>query len=176
MSLHVADRPLFDTPDRLAGDFRAAMRRLGATVAIITGADRGRTGGLTATAVCSVCIDPPSLLICVNQSSNTHGLIAGSRRFGVNFLERGQRDVAETFAGRTGHDGKDKFAGAGTWLDDGADLPMLEGAVAFVACRVIREVVVDTHTVFVGLVERVASKTDGQPLLYADQQFAVLSE
>ena len=175
MSLHVIDRPIFDPPDArggLIGDFRFAMRRVASSVTIITGAHQGRRGGLTATAVCPVCIDPPSLLVCVNRTSKTHGLITGSRRFGVNVLEAGHRDVAETFAGRTGHDGDDKFVAAGLWEDGEASLPMLREAIAFIACRIVREVVVETHTVFVGLVEKSVARSDGLPLLYADRQFA----
>lgn len=176
--MQAVDGPLLDPPDPrgLIGDFRAAMRRVATSVAVVTGAHQGQRGGLTATAVCPVCIDPPSLLVSINRSSNTHELIARSRRFAVNILAEDHRDVAETFAGRTGHDGEAKFAGAGVWEAGSADLPILSGAVAFIACRIIREVEVDTHTIFVGLVERAASRLDGSPLVYFDRRFASLSQ
>jgi flavin reductase (DIM6/NTAB) family NADH-FMN oxidoreductase RutF len=164
-----------DPQNELADDFRSAMRRIGASVAIITAEQRGRRGGLTATSLCPVSVDPPTLLACVNRSAHTHRLVSASRRFGVNLLHEEQQDVAEAFAGKSGHENDDKFTGAGIWEDDGWGLPMLKGAVAFISCRVIRDISVQTHTVFIGVVERVVAGEHSRPLVYSNRSFARLS-
>jgi flavin reductase (DIM6/NTAB) family NADH-FMN oxidoreductase RutF len=179
MTAAAIDRLLLDPTDRreeLTGDFRTAMRRAAASVAVITAAHQGRRGGLTATALCPVSVEPASLLICVNRSANTHALIAASGRFAVNLLDQGQRGVAEAFAGRTGLDGDDKFGGAGLWESDESSLPVLSGAVAFISCDVIRRVEVETHSIFIGLVKRAIAREAGLPLVYADRNFVRLSE
>ena len=56
--------------------FRDAMRRLAATVTIISARGEGRRHGITATAVTSVSRDPPSLLVCVTGSGSLHGLLS----------------------------------------------------------------------------------------------------
>jgi flavin reductase len=52
----------------LSSGFRSAMRRLVATVSVVTCADADGWHGMTATAVTSVCIDPPAILVCVNTA------------------------------------------------------------------------------------------------------------
>lgn len=160
--------------DATAESFKVAMRRVGSSVAIVTSAHGTQRGGLTATAVCPVCVEPPSLLVCVNRASHTHGLIEASGRFAVNVLEEGQGDVANTFAGRTGEEGDGKFAAAGVWEVENAGLPILKETVAFVTCSVIHSIRLDTHTVFIGRVAHVGSNVDGRPLIYTDRHFARL--
>jgi flavin reductase len=51
----------------LADGFRDAMSLLAGTVAVITAGSRELRRGLTATAVCSVAVQPPTMLVCVNR-------------------------------------------------------------------------------------------------------------
>src|SRR5258707_10202220 len=76
--------------DDLRASFRLAMRRFPAAVTVITSADQTRRHGMTATAVTSLSMDPPSLVVCVNQSSLLHDIMLLARRFCVNLLRRGQ--------------------------------------------------------------------------------------
>ncbi len=56
-------------------EFRDAMARLGAAVNVVTSAGPAGRGGFTASAVCSVTDDPPSLLVCLNRSSSGNSLL-----------------------------------------------------------------------------------------------------
>src|SRR5690606_28719957 len=56
----------------LADSFRQAMRRVAATVNVISICVEGRPMGITATAVSSVSMSPPSLLVCINQAASLH--------------------------------------------------------------------------------------------------------
>ena len=62
-------------PD-LQQDFKSAMRRLAATVCIVSTSDEDGWHGMTATSVTSVSMDPPSVLVCVNTTATLHKDIA----------------------------------------------------------------------------------------------------
>ncbi|QGP81552.1 MULTISPECIES: flavin reductase [Sphingomonadaceae] len=69
-------------------EFRLAMRRLAATVTVLTLELEGQPFGMVATAVCSLALEPPSILACINKSAFLHDEFAGCTRFGLNILER----------------------------------------------------------------------------------------
>lgn len=149
--------------------FRAGMRRLAASVCIIaTRTADGRQLGLTATAICSVSADPPTLLVCINRSSATHDAIRDAGIFSVNVLAREDRSLADRFAGRI--DPNEKFA-LGRWGERESGPPLLESALAGFSCRVAHAVDVGTHGIFFGAVTGVALRQGGEPLLYAGGSF-----
>ncbi|WP_246161769.1 flavin reductase family protein [Segnochrobactrum spirostomi] len=153
--------------------FRAAMRELAAGVTIIaTGSGDGRRG-LTATAVCSVSADPPTLLVCVNRSTEGHAAIAEAGIFSVNVTAAHHRPLADRFAGRHGVRGAERFeAGAWTVLETGA--PILTDAVAAFDCVVARTVDWTTHTIYLGAVVAARVAPERAALLYRSGAFADL--
>ena len=77
-----------------------AMRRVASTVNVISICVDGQPMGITATAVSVVSMDPPSLLVCVNQAASVHPSIENVEHFNVNVLHRDQAEVATIFADR----------------------------------------------------------------------------
>jgi flavin reductase (DIM6/NTAB) family NADH-FMN oxidoreductase RutF len=152
--------------------FKQAMRRLAAGVTIVTTRHGDVRGGLTATAVCSLSIDPPQLLVCVNRSAAAHALIAEGENLCVNLLTHRHHELAARFAGQTGILGADRFD-VGRWgrLKTGA--PVLEDALASFDCVVTEKVAASTHTIFIGRVVDVHLRASGRPLLYAGGAWAV---
>lgn len=152
--------------------FKQGMRRVSGAVTIVT--TRGPAGerrGVTATAICSLSVSPPAVIACVNRETWVGQFAPVSRIFCVNVLARAQRDVAEAFAGRTGHIGEDRFQ-IGDWgaLDSGA--PALRGAIASFDCRLERNVEFASHLVLVGEVGRtILGAKDAEPLIYFDGAF-----
>src|SRR5882757_6732815 len=78
-----------------AAAFRKGMRHLAASVTLITTRHRDVRGGLTATAVCSVSVDPPQILVCVNKTASAHDPIGEAGFFCVNILAPDHRKIAE---------------------------------------------------------------------------------
>lgn len=149
--------------------FRALMRRIASSVAVITTGHDGHLHGMTATAVASVSSNPARILIVVNRSTRSHPLITASRNFTVNILAETQRGLGERFAsGR-----EDQFAGVDhevAW--NGA--PVLKGAAAHLECRLVSETDMGSHTIFVG--EIVGGGLSGaNPLLYHDGAYKGLT-
>ena len=146
--------------------FRDAMARLGAAVNIITTEGVSGRGGVTASAVCSVTDDPPTLLICMNRQSRTGAQIKSNGVLCVNVLAAGQRDLSALFASSTETTVEEKFA-AGRWsvLETGA--PALDGAVAALDCRITDIVDKGTHSVIFADIVAIRLAEAAQPgLIY----------
>ncbi len=162
-----------DTND-LATGLKQAMQNAPATVTVITaGATLSEANGLTATSVCSVSMDPPSILVCVNRDSNSHQLITESGRFCANYLSLDQKAIAESFA--SPGTGPEKFERANTRVREESGCIALEGCLANICCEVSQVIAAGTHSVFIGTVKHVSVSDNGVPLLYGLRGFGVFS-
>lgn len=140
---------------------RSILRRFAAGVTVITSLNEiDAPAGMTATAFSSVSLSPPMVLVCVNATARTRRAIEGHSAFGVNVLATGQEHIARQFASRI----SDKFEGV-AWRRGVTGVPLLEGALATVECRVHHAVEAGTHIVYIGEVLG-GSVGDGEPLLY----------
>jgi flavin reductase (DIM6/NTAB) family NADH-FMN oxidoreductase RutF len=146
--------------------FRAAMRRLAATVTVLsTTAENGARLGMTATAVTSVSADPPAVLACVNRSAALHAQLGLGRRLCINLLHCSQQRLSEIFAG--GLDGDLRF-GEGDWQNDAAGVPYLADAQANIFCEIEALHAYGTHSVCIGRVTNAVCRADVAPLVYQD--------
>jgi flavin reductase (DIM6/NTAB) family NADH-FMN oxidoreductase RutF len=156
-------------PSVTAAQFKEGMRRLSASVSLITVTEPEGRNGMTGTAVCSVSIEPPILLVGVNRSASIHAHVVAGRRFGVNILRPRHRALADRFS--SGAPGEARFA-AGRWIEGGHGVPILEDALASFVCEVVRTVGIGTHNIFFGRVVEVRV-ADGSPLLYGGGQYEI---
>lgn len=144
--------------------FRAALGELAAGVNIITTCLGQERRGITATAVTSVCAEPATLLVCTNMNTGTYHMIRESGRFAVNMLGGEHQAIAETFAGRGGITGDDRFR-TGAWsMGEALGLPVLSGASAL-ECDVAEIVNSGTHAVIFGHIKG-ATLNRIDPLVY----------
>lgn len=156
----------------LVSDFRQAMRRVAATVNVISICVGREPMGITATAVSSISMDPPSLLICINRASAVHAPLGDVTHFRVNVLHRDQEPIARMFADR---EQKALRFSAGWNVD--CDLPpRLIDAQASILCRRIDHHQFGTHSIFIGVVEEVAVRDDVHPLVYLDGRYLSASD
>ena len=123
------------------------MARLGAAVNVITTVSSEGPFGLTASAVCSVTDDPPTLLLCINRDTDLNEVLKASRFLCVNTLSARQEALSPLFAGLTGVEQHDRFA-QGQWTTLVTGAPVLQDSVVSFDCRVSQCVEVGTHTVF----------------------------
>lgn len=152
------------TPD----EFREVIGHFATGVTVITANDEDGEFGSTASAVSSLSLEPPRLLVCMNRQSLTGACIYRTGRFAVNILSEHQGDLAAHFASKS----PDKFRNVSTSPGRLGE-PLLEGALAHVECRVIEQISAGTHTVFLAEVERATAGT-GSPLAYYRGQFGRL--
>jgi flavin reductase (DIM6/NTAB) family NADH-FMN oxidoreductase RutF/DNA-binding GntR family transcriptional regulator len=145
--------------------FRDVIGRFASGVTVITTRVGDADYGTTASAVSSLSMDPPMLLICMNRTSETGQAIHESGHFTVNILGEDQGEIAERFATK----GADKFGGVE--IERGLDdLPHVANALGHLDCLVAETATGGTHTVFLSLVEH-ASATEGSPLTYYRGRF-----
>ncbi|PPK43051.1 resorcinol 4-hydroxylase reductase subunit [Trinickia symbiotica] len=148
--------------------FRAAMRRIASTVTIITASDGHRRHGMTMTAVSSLSMEPPSMIICVNQSTFLHDILMSARHFCVNVLTHDQAEVSKAFSGASSPE--ERFS-VGEWLTHGSGTHYLSNAQANIVCRKHAAIPFGTHTIFIGSADDVMLGDDARPLLYRNAAY-----
>ena len=148
--------------------FKGAMRRLAATVNVITCENDGLRYGITATAVTSLSADPQSLLVCVNRGSSICPIIEARRAFCVNILGSHHVDVSQAFGG--GATGSNRFS-TGDWDMTDEGLPFLGDAQASLICDLDHTVSYGTHNVFFGRVKSIRLSDTIRPLIYGDGRY-----
>lgn len=153
--------------------FRAAMARFPGAVTIVTAHHAGARRGITATAVCSVTADPPSLLACINRKTGTCAAIRAEGRFAVNLLPDPSGPLALRFAGAGGASGEEKFS-EGHWLGDAAGTPVLANAPVSFSCALTEAVEAGSHTIFIGRIVDIRLG-DGAALIFEQSRFHRLS-
>jgi flavin reductase len=152
--------------------FKLGMRLLAGAVNIVGSVHGGRRYGMTATAVCSVTADPPTVLVCINKLATTHGIVAKSRVFCVNVLRADDAELSTTFSGAASGEGRFKSR---DWTRLATGAPVLIDALVSFDCRVVKKVAYGTHGIFLGQVEQVLVGKPGKPLLYSEGQYAKLA-
>ena len=145
-------------------DYREGMARLAAAVNVITTDGPAGRGGFTASAVCSVTDDPPTLIVCVNLASRQNEIIRLNRVLCVNTLAAGQTEIATLFSTR--ELAIDERFAAGAWSSLATGAPVLEGALAAFDCRVVERLERGTHSVIFCEVQAVRTSPATEPLLY----------
>jgi flavin reductase (DIM6/NTAB) family NADH-FMN oxidoreductase RutF len=153
--------------EQLIPGFRQAMRRVASTVNVITICVDGQPQGITATAMSSLAMDPPSLLVCINRAAALHGSIRDVSHFGVNVLHRDQEHLAQMFADRN----KAPLRFTEGWHLDCERPPRLLDAQASILCRRIDHHQFGTHSIFIGVVEDVVVRAEVDPLVYLDGKY-----
>lgn len=152
--------------------FKAAMRTLASGVCIVaTGAGKGKRG-LTVTAVCSLTMEPPRVLVCVNKSADGHDHILRNGVFSLSVLASEHRRLAEVFSGQDGSKGSVRFE-ADRWRMSEHEAPVLADALCGLVCEVTETLDMGSHTVVIGLVVDAAYRQEGEALLYHQAKFAV---
>jgi flavin reductase len=126
--------------------YRNAMARLGAAVSVVTTAGPAGRCGFTASAVCSVTDDPPTLLVCMNRGSDLNAKFKANGVLCVNTLNARQEVLSNLFAGYGEADMDARFAAAG-WTELSTGSPVLSHAVVSFDCRIVQVTEVGTHSV-----------------------------
>ena len=157
----------------VAEAFKAAMRQFAASPCVITTAHQGARRGLTATSVCSVSVDPPTLIACVNRSADACPYLEASGALCVSVLSESQKHVAERFAGALGHKGEARFEGL-EWDAGPSGAPALRGALSTIDCRIEQAIPQGTHLILICRVLAATLTVGGSPLVYSDRQFWAL--
>lgn len=159
----------------LANSMRQGMRHLASGVAVVaTRDDQGNSYAMTVSSITSLTANPASLLVCLNEDSNTHGVLQQVGQFSVSVLSQDQQDVSEncSITADTG----DRFS-VGDWAEyDDLNLPYLEGSLSVFFCQVNQKINYGTHSIIIGDIQSVkVDENDLPPLVYCRGAYRSLS-
>lgn len=153
-------------------DFRDAMASFATTACVVTARHGEKRLGRTVTSLFSLSIDPPSVLVSIDITSDLADMIGKSCGFSLAMLAETQRDVAEAFAGRGD---PDKRFGHGRWSAWSSGHPRLAGAVVAMDCAVVGTMETETHVLFAGGVTGLEVNRDTPPLIWHQRRYKSLA-
>ncbi len=150
--------------------YREAMARLGAAVNVVTSDGAFGRCGFTASAVCSVTDDPPTLLVCMNRDNAMNAVFKQNGVLCVNTLAASQEALSNTFAGFTGGTMEERFAIA-AWDTAVTGAPLLRNAVVSFDCRIAQVTEVGTHSVLFAEVQAIRQGDTREGLMYFSRTY-----
>jgi flavin reductase (DIM6/NTAB) family NADH-FMN oxidoreductase RutF len=139
------------------------MARMPTPVTVVTAAGAAGPAGATANAVTSLSLSPPLMLACLDRGSRTLRALEVAGGFAINVLAADQAELARRFSTKDPHPEK----WMGVTFTDHEGMPLIEGAVMWIACE-LRDVLQGGDHVIVtgGVVELISG--EGDPLLFHD--------
>jgi flavin reductase (DIM6/NTAB) family NADH-FMN oxidoreductase RutF len=141
--------------------FKLAMSHFASGVTVVTTEHGGTPYGMTVASFASLSLHPPLVLVCIEQTVKSHDAIAAAGWFGVSILSNAQAEISGRFASKKIDD---KFEGV-VWSRGQAGMPLIDGAICALECRVHSQLPGGDHTVFVGEVTSVRTH-EASPLVY----------
>lgn len=147
--------------------FLEAMSRFPTGVTIVTTVDKyGQQWGFTASSFASLSLQPPRVLICLDNSANCHPSFSTADHFAVNILGADHEDLARHFATKMSN----KFDGKNFQPSD-LGLPLLRDAVATLECRTAGRLPGGDHTILVGEPISIRLARRSSPAVFYDRRF-----
>lgn len=156
-----------------ADNFKNAMQLWASGVTVVTTySEKLGNQGMTVTAFSSVSVNPPQILVCLNESADTGDGIALSGCFAVNVLTAEQQEVSGQFAG--GASQALRFANT-AWQRGVTGAPLLSDSLMSLDCKVVDKFRAGTHWIVIGEVQDAICR-EGAPVLYYRGGYRFLAE
>lgn len=152
----------------LQDDFRDTLAGWPSGVSVVTTQAVDQLHGLTVSSFTSVSLEPPLILVCLAAPELVEALQTAAR-FAVSLLGRGQEAVSTYFASSDLRELKTFKEVGGTWTPSG--LPVIDGAVGQLECKLFDARQVGDHAVVVGEVEKATRRPGIAPLVYWDRAY-----
>ena len=152
-----------------ATDFRNAMSLLTTAVNVITTEGAAGMHGFTASAVCSVTDTPPTLLVCMNQSSRSHAHFIQNKILSVNVLGAQHENLSNAFASSK-FSSEERFK-LGSWITLETGSPVLKDALASFDCEIEQIQQMGTHSIFICKVVAIQQSQQEESLVYFNRTY-----
>ena len=171
LALALADHP--SAPDAVPpSQFTGAMSTLAAAVTVVTARIGDAQHGRTVTAMLSLSAEPPAIMVSITRDTELAETIEAAGRFSLSVLAQGQEKVADAFAG---WGPQDRFSTA-DWEHWPSGQPLLSGAVTSLDCVLSGSIIMDTHTLYAGIVTHTRSFPDRAPLIWHRRGYKALDQ
>jgi 3-hydroxy-9,10-secoandrosta-1,3,5(10)-triene-9,17-dione monooxygenase reductase component len=155
--------------------YREVLTRYATGVTVVTTLDETADGpqpwGTTVNSFTGISLNPPLVMVAIGRERSIHPIIERTKRFGVNILGEDSQQISDCFAGAPSPLPRSAFCNAAYSLGE-AGLPVLDQAVAHLACEVDRIIEAGDHTIYLGLVVEAGCRDEvGWPLLYFRRRY-----
>ena len=165
--------------DARPDEFRLVMGHFATGVSVVTALDDGSPAGITVNAFSSVSLEPPLVMVALDQRRFITPMVRASGRYAVSVLGADQQALSDCFAhapARPGEPGREAFCGA-SWHAGQTGLPLIDGAIAALECTVVETFSVGDHDLFIGRVDSMERLRQGVvPLLYFRRRYLRIEE
>ena len=141
------------------------MRTLSSGVAIVACGEGERRVGCTVTALASLSLTPPTLIVSLSRTSSTLAGLRETGAFSVSLLAARHEALAVQFSGRGGAHGARRFDGA-EWVNLVTGAPVLADPVAALDCLVEEVIERHSHAIVLGAVVSVKEGDDEPALVH----------
>ena len=148
-------------------EFKNTLKLWASGVSVVTAQSAEGELGMTATSFASVSMDPPQILVCLNETTETGAAILENKKFAVNILTSAQEQVSNQFAGGTSMDERFKNV---PWHKGESGVPVLDESLAIMECTVVHQFKAGTHWVVIGEIQYNQCNT-AEPLLYFNSAY-----
>jgi flavin reductase (DIM6/NTAB) family NADH-FMN oxidoreductase RutF len=146
-----------------SNEFKKTLQLWASGVTVVTTqSEKFGLQGMTVSAFSSVSVEPPQILVCLNDAADTRQGIEECQHFAVNILSSAQQEVSNQFAGGTSQE--QRFANV-QWQSGATGVPVLTDSLAFLECKVVEKLKAGTHWIIIGEVQA-AECHEAEPLLY----------
>lgn len=149
--------------------FRQVLGHFASGVTVVTTeTPDGEVHGMTANAFLSVSLEPPLVLVAIDNRAQMHALLPQTHRFGISILAEDQQAVSRHFAGRPQE-------GLPIVFLRHQGVPLIAGAVAHVVCRLHETHPAGDHTLYIGRVEHLSHQVGMRPLMFYGGEYRALN-
>ena len=148
----------------LQNEFRIGMRKYIYSVSVISNMQsNGTKNAITVSSVTSISISPPSIIACINKKSRMNESLVLDSKFCINLVNEEQQDIAEVCSDPNRINERFKNI---EWIGDKP--PIMKNALVNIICKVDKIVEYKTHSIVIGLVQKIKNSEHKNPLMYQE--------
>lgn len=154
-------------------DFKEAIKKFATGVCVVTTESDGEVNGMTATAISSLSVTPPQVIVCIDKKNHSHSLIKKSSVFAINVLSVNQKESSNIFA--TPGKAKAEHLLSLETITGPTGSPIIKDSIAFLDCKLISIHDSGDHSIFIGEVVGSGTLSNDPPLLYFNGDYNSLA-
>ncbi len=149
--------------------FRSVLGRFASGVTVLTTRSTNTDLGMTVSAFCSLSLEPPMVLSCIDKTAELHNLLPRGQRVVFNVLSASQEALSRRFSEE---EGSRRFDGVG-FQRERHGIAVLDDVLAWIEGHIVQQHDGGDHSIFIAEVDNVTSN-DVRPLLYYRGGYAEL--
>lgn len=128
--------------------------------------------GMTANSFTSVSLEPPMILVCIDQKAQTFQYLSRAAAFSISILEANQKDLSQVFANP--QPSSDPFQSIAVQHTQ-AGIPYLSSGIAHLGCHVEASYPAGDHKIVVARVDEFGASHSREPLIFYGGQYRTLT-